>query len=46
MSNSEGGLRAPVRATVDWQNEDYWDEKKLDEENRNLIQKKESSQVI
>jgi len=34
MSNSEGGLRAPVREIVDWQNEEYWDEKKLDEETR------------
>ena len=34
MTNSEGGLRAPVREIVDWQNEEYWDEKKLDEETR------------
>jgi len=34
MSNGEGGLRAPVRDIVAWQEEDYWDEEKLDEETR------------
>ena len=34
MSNGEGGLRAPVRDIVAWQDEDYWDEEKLDEETR------------
>ena len=34
MSNFEGGLRAPVRDIVAWQEEDYWNEEKLDEETR------------
>ena len=34
MSNGEGGLRAPVREIVAWQEEDYWNKEKLDEETR------------
>ena len=34
MSNGEGGLRAPVRDIVAWQDEDYWNKDKLDEETR------------
>tara|TARA_B000000475_G_scaffold269956_1_gene264745 strand:- start:318 stop:1655 length:1338 start_codon:yes stop_codon:yes gene_type:complete len=34
MSNSEGGLRAPVRDIVAWKDDDYWDEEKLDKETR------------
>ena len=34
MSNGEGGLRAPVREIVAWQEKDYWNEEKLDEETR------------
>ena len=33
-SNSEGGLRAPVRNIVDWKNDEYWDAQKLDDETR------------
>ena len=35
MNNSnEGGLRAPVRDPVDWENQDYWDLEIIDEETR------------
>ncbi len=34
MINGEGGLRAPVRDSIAWQDDDYWDEEKLDEESR------------
>ena len=35
MSNSnEGGLRAPEREVIAWDDEDYWNLKKLDEETR------------
>ncbi len=34
MSNGEGGLRAPVRDLIAWQEDDYWNEEKLDEETR------------
>ena len=34
MSNGEGGLRAPVRNIVAWQEDDYWNEEKLDDETR------------
>ena len=34
MSKGEGGLRAPVREIVAWQEKDYWNEEKLDEETR------------
>ena len=34
MSNGEGGLRAPVREIVAWQEDDYWNKEKLDEETR------------
>ena len=35
MSNSnEGGLRAPERAVISWEEDDYWDLNKLDEETR------------
>ena len=34
MINGEGGLRAPVRDVVAWQEDDYWNEAKLDKETR------------
>tara|TARA_Y100001960_G_C14714573_1_gene848901 strand:- start:441 stop:1778 length:1338 start_codon:yes stop_codon:yes gene_type:complete len=34
MINGEGGLRAPVRDVVAWQEDDYWNVAKLDKETR------------
>ena len=34
MSNGEGGLISPVREVVAWQEDDYWNDEKLDEETR------------
>ena len=37
MSVKEGSLGAPIRHTIDWNNPDFTDEKKLDDELRRVF---------